>query len=89
MAHTISFLISSGSKKKEPRYISLREAKASLRLKIYMTSGSKKGIQKSRQTNSLQVPHEGSYREGGPLTGRGGIRNIVLWHVTLLGAVDT
>jgi hypothetical protein len=67
----------------------LREAKASLRLKIWITSGSKKSIQKYRQTNFLQVPHKSSYRDGGPLTGRGGIRNIVLWHVTLLGAVDT
>jgi len=34
MAPILSFLISSGSKKKEPRYVCLSEAKASLRLKI-------------------------------------------------------
>jgi len=45
MAPILSFLISSGSKNKEPRYICLSEAKASLRLKILMTSGSKKGTQ--------------------------------------------
>jgi hypothetical protein len=45
MASILSFLISSGSKKKEPRYVCLSEAKASLRLKILMTSGSKKGTQ--------------------------------------------
>ena len=73
MAPVLSFLISSGSKKKESRYTRLREAKASFRLKILMTSGFKKGtqlysvhfLQKSRQTNRLQVPQEGSYREGG------------------------
>jgi hypothetical protein len=37
--------MSSGSKKKEPKYICLSEAKASLRLKIFMTSGSKKRTQ--------------------------------------------
>jgi hypothetical protein len=45
MAPTLSLLISSGSKKEEPRYICSSEAKASLRLKILMTSGSKKGTQ--------------------------------------------
>jgi len=43
MAPILSFLISSGSKKKEPRYIYLSEDKASLRHKILMTFGSKKG----------------------------------------------
>jgi hypothetical protein len=42
MAPVLSFLISSGSKKKEPAYIYLSEAKASLKLKILMTSVSKK-----------------------------------------------
>jgi hypothetical protein len=76
MAPILSFLISCGFKKKEPRYIRLSEAKASLRLKILMTSGSKNGTQiycsflsKVWQTNPLQVPQEGPYREGGPLTG--------------------
>jgi len=41
----LGFLISSGSKKKEPGYVCSSEAKASLRLKILMTSGSKKGTQ--------------------------------------------
>jgi len=45
MAPMLSFLISSGSKKKKPRYICLSEAKASLRLKILMTSGYEKGAQ--------------------------------------------
>jgi len=45
MAPILGFLISSRSKKKEPRYICLNEAKASLRLKILMTSGSKKETQ--------------------------------------------
>ena len=39
MAPVLTFLISSGSKKKEMRYICPSEAKASLRLKILMTSG--------------------------------------------------
>jgi hypothetical protein len=76
MAPMLSFLISSGSRKKEPRYVCLSEASASLRLKILMPSGSKKGTQiyflfpqKSRQTNPLQVPQQGPYREGGPPTG--------------------
>jgi hypothetical protein len=76
MAPVLSFLISSGSKRKEPRYVCLSEAKASLRLKILMTSGSKKGTQiyflfsqKSRQTYLFQVPQQGPYREGGPFTG--------------------
>jgi hypothetical protein len=43
MALIFSFLISSGAKKKEPRYICLSEVKASLRLKVLMMSGSKKG----------------------------------------------
>jgi hypothetical protein len=58
MALILSFLISSGSKKKEPRNVCPSEAKASFGLKILMTSGSKKGTQiyflfsqKSRQTN--------------------------------------
>jgi hypothetical protein len=38
----LSFLRSSGSRKKEVRYVCPSEAKASLRLKILMTSGSKK-----------------------------------------------
>jgi len=45
MTPILSFLTSSGSKKKESRYICLSEAKASLRLKILMTPGSKKGTQ--------------------------------------------
>jgi len=45
MAPSLSFLISSGSKKKEPRHVCLNEAKASLRLKILMTCESKKGTQ--------------------------------------------
>jgi hypothetical protein len=43
MAPILSFLISFGSKKKEPRYVCPSESKASLRLKILMTSRSKKG----------------------------------------------
>jgi len=46
------------------------------RLKILIASGSKKEprytllvSQKSRQTNPLQVPQQGLYGEGGPLTG--------------------
>jgi hypothetical protein len=70
----LMFLISSGSRKKEPRYLYLSEAKASLRLKILMTSGPKKGTQisflfsqKPRQTNPLQVPQQGPYeREARP-----------------------
>jgi len=45
MAPILSFLISSGPKKKEPRYASLNEAKSSLRHKIIMASKSKKGTQ--------------------------------------------
>jgi hypothetical protein len=45
MAPKLSFLISCGSKKKEPGYVCLSEAKGSLRVKILMTSGSKKGTQ--------------------------------------------
>jgi hypothetical protein len=45
MAPTLSFLISSGSKKKEPISVYPSEAKALPRLKILMTSGSKKGAQ--------------------------------------------
>jgi hypothetical protein len=45
MAPILSVLISYGSKKKEPRYVCPSEAKASLRLKILMTCGSKKGTQ--------------------------------------------
>ena len=45
MAPMLNFLLSSESKKKEPRYVCLSEAKASLRLKILMTSVSKKGTQ--------------------------------------------
>jgi hypothetical protein len=45
MACTLSFLISSESKKKEPRYVCPCEAKASLRLKILMTFGSKRRTQ--------------------------------------------
>jgi hypothetical protein len=45
MAPVYSCLISSGYKKKELRYVCPNEAKASLRLKILMTSGSKKGTQ--------------------------------------------
>jgi len=45
MAPILSFLIFSGSKKKEPIYVCLSEAEASLRLKILMTFGSKKGTQ--------------------------------------------
>jgi len=45
MAPILSFLISSGSKKKEPRYICLSEAKASLRVKMLMISGPKKETQ--------------------------------------------
>jgi len=71
------FLISSGSKKKGPRHVCVIEATASLRLKILMTSGSKKGTHiyfalpsKSRQTSPRQVPPTGPpYREGGPFTG--------------------
>jgi len=37
--------VSSGSKKKEPTYVCLSEALASLRHKILMTSGPKKGTQ--------------------------------------------
>ena len=46
------------------------------RLKILIASGSKKEprytllvSQKSQQTNPLQVPQQGPYGEGGPLTG--------------------
>jgi hypothetical protein len=45
MVPVISYLISSGSKKEEPRYVCLSEAKASLRPKILITSGTKKGNQ--------------------------------------------
>jgi hypothetical protein len=45
MAPVLSFLTYYGSKKKEPRYVCPSEAKASLRLTILMTSGSKKGTQ--------------------------------------------
>jgi hypothetical protein len=45
MAPILSFLTSCGSKKKEPRHACPSEAKASLRLKILMTSRSKKGTQ--------------------------------------------
>jgi hypothetical protein len=45
ISHIFSFLLSSGSKKKEPRYVCPDEAKASTGLKILMTSGSKKGTQ--------------------------------------------
>jgi hypothetical protein len=45
MAPILSFLISSGSRKKEPRYVCPSEAKTSLRLKILMASRSKKGAQ--------------------------------------------
>jgi len=45
MAPIFIFLISAGSKKKEPRCVYLSEAKVSFRLKILMTSGSKKGTQ--------------------------------------------
>jgi len=55
MALIVSFLISPGSKKKEPRYICLSEAKASLRHKILMISGSKKGTQ-IYYTFLLKVP---------------------------------
>jgi hypothetical protein len=74
MAPVLSFLISSGSIKKEPRCICLSGAKVSLRLKILMTFGSKKGTQiyflfspKPRKTNPLQVPQQGHYeREARP-----------------------
>jgi hypothetical protein len=74
MVPLISFLISSGSRKKEPRYVCLSEAKASLRHKILMSSGSKKGTQlsfllsqKPRQKNPFQVPQKGPYeREARP-----------------------
>jgi len=72
----LSFLISSGSKKKEPRYVCLSEAKASLRLKSLMTSGSKKWTQlyfsflsNVPANEPLQVPQQGTYTEGGPFTG--------------------
>jgi hypothetical protein len=45
MAPVLSFLISSGSKKMEPRFVCLSEAKASHGLKILMSSGSKKGAE--------------------------------------------
>jgi len=45
MALILSFLISSGSKEKEPKCICLGEAKASLGLKTLMTPGSKKETQ--------------------------------------------
>jgi hypothetical protein len=76
MAPVLSFLISSGSKKKEPKYVCLSEAEASLRLKILMTSGFKKGtrvyfsfLSKVPTNEPLQVPQQGPYGEGGPLTG--------------------
>ena len=67
----LSFVISPGSKEKEPRCICISKAKASLRLKISMTSGSKKGIQISKVPANEPPPvsQEGVYREGGPLTG--------------------
>ena len=45
MATILIFLIHSGSKKKEPKYVRTSESKASIRLKILMTSGSKKETQ--------------------------------------------
>jgi hypothetical protein len=45
MAPILSFLISSGSKKKEPRYVCPSEALVSLGHKILMTFESKKGTQ--------------------------------------------
>jgi hypothetical protein len=71
MAPILSYQLSSGSKKKEPRYVCLSEAKASLILKT-----SKKVLkyiihfsQKPRQTNPLQIPQKGAYIEGGQPTG--------------------
>jgi hypothetical protein len=69
MAPMLSFLISSGSRKKEPRHVRLSEAKVSLRLKILKTSGSKKGTQisflfsqNSRQTNPSRSPNRAPIR---------------------------
>jgi hypothetical protein len=45
MAPILNFLIYSGSKKKEPRYVCPSDAKASLGLKMLMNFGSKKGTQ--------------------------------------------
>jgi len=76
MAPMLNFLLSSGSKKKEPRYVCLSEAKASLRHKTWVTTGFKKVLrytihfsQKSQQTNPLPGSPKGPYREGGPPTG--------------------
>jgi hypothetical protein len=78
------FLIFSASKKKESRYVCLNEAKVSLRLKILMTSGSKKGthiyfsfLSKVQANKPLQVPQRGLYGEGGPLTGHFSFRNLI------------
>jgi hypothetical protein len=63
MAPVLSFLLSSGSKRKEPRYVCLSEVKASLRLKTWVTSRFTMVLgytihlsQKSRQTNPLRFP---------------------------------
>ena len=76
MVHIISFLISSGSKKKEPRYVCLSGAKAPLRLKILMTSRSKKASQiyysflsKFPANEPLQVPQRSPCSEGVSPTG--------------------
>ena len=65
MAPMLSFLLFSGSKKKEPRYVCLSEVKASLRLKNWVTSGFTKVFryaihfpQKFRQANPPQVPQK-------------------------------
>ena len=76
VAPMLNFLLSSGCKKKEPRYVCLSEAKASLRRKTWVTTGFKKVLrytihfsQKFQQTNPLPGSPKGPYREGGPPTG--------------------
>jgi len=56
--------------------IALLKFQTATKLKILMSSGSKKGTQiyfffslKSRQTNPLQVPQQGPYGERYPFTG--------------------
>jgi len=76
MAPMLSFLLSSGSKKKEPGYVCVNEVKASLRLKTRVTSGFTKVLrytvhfsQKSRQTNPLQVSQKGPIKREARLQG--------------------
>ena len=76
MAIILSFLLSSGSKNKEPIFICLNEAKASLRFKTWIASAHKKVLrytinfpQKPWQSYPLLGSPKGPYIVGGPTAG--------------------